>query len=236
MHRYGRQDLLTSLLKKGAPNWNDISDAVYLSLILDDKEKEASIRTGFGKLWSRFASDYLNKDFLAEYNSIKHGLRVHSSGFYVALGKENRPGIHAPKENMQVMGKSEYGSSFWVANKYKERNHHLQLKPHHRNWNPEDFAWGIHLISLSITNIISSLKILNGIHPSKVKFEWPSEFSAFEEPWSRTRKIGVTSMSGFSTHIPEDLINLFSKEEIFEKYRKGEDSGVREIILSGQAK
>lgn len=225
---------LTSLLKKATPSWSDISEAIHFSLVLEDKEKEAKIKTIFAQLWSRFASDYLNQDFMREYNSIKHGLRVHSSGFYVALGKEDAPGIPGPKANMQMAGKSNWGSSFFIAEKYETGNHHLQLKRHYRNWNPEDFTWGIHFISLSITNIISSLKILNGVHATKVNFEWPSDFSMLDEPWNRTKKIGVTSKSGFDTNIPEDFINPYSKEDIFDKYRRGEDAGIKDIILSSQ--
>ena len=49
----------------------------------------------------------------AEYNSIKHGLRVNPGGSYIAVGAEQTPGVPAPPEAMRSMGGSPYGSTFF---------------------------------------------------------------------------------------------------------------------------
>jgi len=62
-------------------------------------------------------------------------------------------------------GQSDYGSSFLVKEKLLNHKHHFRLVKHHRNWDPEDLTWGLHLASMSIQNVISALKILNNVPP-----------------------------------------------------------------------
>ena len=85
------------------------------------------------------------------------------------------------------------------------------------------------MISLSIKNIISTLKVLNGVNPKKVKFKWFDDFSVFTKPWEQRKSIGVTSMSWFTSDIPEEFINPFSDEEIIERYTKGQFAGIRRL-------
>jgi hypothetical protein len=145
---------------------------------------------------------------------------------------EDKPGITAPKEKMQLLGKSEFGSQFLATKKISENAQHIQMKRHHRNWSPEDLCWGLHLISLSIANIKSALRIINGVPATDVKFEWATDRDSFQEPWKRARQIGVTSMSGFQTDIKTDFITTFSKEEILARHREGKDAGVKRLVFS----
>ena len=134
---------------------------------------------------------------------------------------------------MQLLGKSEFGSSYFDTNKLLENSsHHISLKQFHRNWDPEDFAWGLHMISLSIQNIVVALKILNGISAEKVKFIWPSDLAVLSEPWKRIYQIGVTSLGGFDHEIPSELVKPFSKEFILSEYSKGKDAGIRRFKFS----
>jgi hypothetical protein len=220
-----------SLLSAKRVTWQTIADAIFESLVLENKEKESAIKQGFGDLWSRFASQFLDNNFSDEYNSIKHGLRVRPGGFSLAIGAEDKPGVAAPKEKMQLIGKSEFGSRFLASKKIGENANHLELKRHYRNWNPEDLCWGLHLVSLSIANIKAALQILNGIPATDVKFEWPTDHESFQEPWKRARQIGVTSMSGFQMDIRPDFITAYSKEEILAQYRAGKDSGVKRLVF-----
>ena len=226
----------SSQLKNGRATWKNISDALFTPLAINDKKKEASIKDDFASLWSRFASDFLDKGFSHEYNSIKHGLRIRPGGFSFAIGKESTTGIRAPKENMKLLGKSEYGSKYINSERYQEHSHHMQIKHHHRNWNPEDFGWGLHMISLSIKNIISSLKILNGSDPKKVKFHWFNDNSVFDKPWAQRKSIGITSMSWNDFDIPEDFINPFSDKKMRDLYENGQFGGVRRIKFTSPEK
>jgi hypothetical protein len=238
MARYARADLkvVVTAISKGQKllaqvdvspkSWRGLSHVVHQWLVLEDKEKETQLKDGFGDAWSRFASDFLNEDFYTEYNNIKHGLRARPGGFQFAMGPELEPGVPAPAESMTVIGKSDFGSSLLVAEKIRNSPHHLRLRQHHRNWDPEDLSWGLHIISMSIQNVISALKILNDVPATTVQFQWPTDQQALGQPWSRLHKVGVISMTGLETLVPDSLIKEFSKEEIFARYGQGKDGGI----------
>jgi hypothetical protein len=233
VRRIHKRQPVDSLLSATTITWHTIAEAIFESLVLEDKERESAIKKGFGDLWSRFASQFLDMGFSEEYNSIKHGLRVRPGGFYIAMGVENQPGVPPPKEKMQVIGKSEFGSSYLASQKIGSTAQHLQMKRHHRNWSPEDLCWSLRLVSLSIANVKAALRILNGITATDVKFHWPTDNEVFDEPWKRSIQIGVTSMSGFLIDIRPDFIDPISKEEILTRYKAGQDAGVKRIVFSG---
>ena len=213
-------------------SWKVISDYVHMSLILEDKEKEKKVKEGFSKFWQRLAREYIKQDFTDEYNSIKHGLRIKSGGFSLAIGKEDVPGKPAPPEKMNLVGRSQYGSTYNVIKNIGETKNHLQVMKSSRNWSPIDITWALHIISMSITNIINALKILNGDDATAVKFSWPSDLDTFEEPWKRSKKLGVTSMTNFGVIIHPELITEFEKSEINSFYCTDKDAGIIRKVLN----
>ena len=213
-------------------SWDAISEFVHTWLVLEDKDKEKTIKKEFGRLWSRFATDFLNSDFLQEYNSIKHGLRVRSGGFQIAIGVQDEPGKPAPPERVRLLGKSDYGTSYFTVDRFDSAKHHIRLTRHSRNWHPEDFGWGLHLISMSIANVLSALKILNGVSAEDIRYFWPNDFGVFNEPWKRSISLGVTSMSGFNIIIRDEYIKPFTKETILSRYKDGKDAGIRRITFT----
>jgi hypothetical protein len=222
---------LLSHINKDCLSWKSVSEAIFQSFVIEDKEKESAIKAGFAQLWSRFASDFLDDDFTHEYNSIKHGLRIRPGGFRIAMGVEETPGVHAPAENMSLLGKSDFGTGYIATEKIGELGHHVQMKRHHRNWNPEDLAWGLHTASLSISNVCVALKILNGVNPKDILFHYPIDLSLLLEPWKRSHQIGVTTMSGFDINIRPDFIEAFSKERILADYKAGKRTGVKRLFF-----
>jgi hypothetical protein len=222
---------ILSLVKEDRLSWQIVSDIVHVSLVLDDKEKERVIKQRFGQMWSRFASRFLDKGLNAEYNSIKHGLRVRPGGFQLAIGLEEEPGSPAPKERRHLLGKSDYGSSFFIAEAFESSRDHLRLVNSRLNWDPEDLAWGLHLISTSISNIISALRILNGSPAEEAQFIWPTNVNSFEQPWKRSRSLGVASVTGPEISIPQEFVEFFDKETILSRYQQGNVSGIRRIGL-----
>lgn len=217
---------LPSILETRTLSWQHVSEFIHSWLVLDDREKQEQIKTGYAKLWSQFASDFLDDGFAYEYNSIKHGLRIKPGGFHIAIGVQDEPGKPASKEQMKLLGKSEYGSSYYAVEKLLGTAYHLRLRRHRRNWHPEDFAWGLHLISLSMQNVISALQVLNGVPAEEVRFVWPTEEETLKEPWKRAIKIGVKSMSGVQQIIPDELIKPYSRDEIRSRYLDGKHLGI----------
>jgi hypothetical protein len=203
---------LPSVLDSKTLSWQLVSEFVHTNLVLDDAEEQERIKAGYAKLWARFASDFLNTGFTNEYNSIKHGLRVKPGGSYVAFRREDEPGKPSPTESRTLAGKSEYGSSYYVFEKLLDKTFHIRLVQHFHLWHPEDFAYGLILISMSIQNVISALRILNAVPADEVRFTWLTEEETLQEPWKRAIKQGVKSWSVSRRSIPDELIKPYSKE------------------------
>jgi hypothetical protein len=46
-------------------------------------------------------------------NSIKHGFRIRAGDFALAVGPEHEYGVAPPDDEMKLLGKSDYGSTFF---------------------------------------------------------------------------------------------------------------------------
>jgi hypothetical protein len=73
------------------------------------------------------------------------------------------------------------------------------------------------LISLSLQNVLSFLKIVNGVNASQVEFAWPDDETHFQEPWKTYP--GLSGMSINNNIIPEH-ITPFTKKQILAAYKK----------------
>ena len=179
-------------------------------------EKISWIQDGFGLLWTRFANDFLDKGFSQEYNSAKHGLRTKLGGFSISIGEEEVRGTPAPPEKMVSLGGSEFGTSYFTIEKIiDDKKTHFRPRRQSRNWQPENLISGLCLISMSINNVISFLRILNGIDPAKCLFENPDSKDAFNLPWGKT--VGVNSSSMDTVVKCSDIVPC-SKESILNSY------------------
>ncbi len=196
-------------------SWEKIAESLLL-FSFDDKDKEKRIKQKFAVLWKRFADDFLEPSFAPEYNSIKHGFRAKSGGFWLAIGREDSPDIPAPADRMHLLGKSEFGSTFFTVESLDKNKRNFRLLKHSRGWQLERFYVGLHLISDSLQNILSFLKIANGIAPSNVEFVWANPESLFDEPWKQHSSLSGMSMNSIVT--PEH-ISPFSADEILSIYR-----------------
>jgi hypothetical protein len=217
---------------KSTFTWQSLADFVFSWFVIEDKEKEKKVKEGFSQLWSMFASQFSDEIFEKEYNSIKHGFRAHAGGFWFAMGKENKQGFPAPLESMRLMGSSKFGTHFLISEKIGNSGQNIQVKSVHRNWNPEDLAWGLHLAAMSISNVQAALQIINGTPADKTQFHYPTDIETFGEPWKRSVQIGVTSLIGFQIEIHPEFIEPFTKKEILEKFKEGKDFGSRRLIFT----
>lgn len=217
------------------PSWYAISNFIFYSLVLEDKEKEERIKKGFANFWSRLASDFVNQSFTDEYNSMKHGLRVLSGGFAMAIGRQEKQGMPTPNKQMHLLGKSEFGSSFLTSVQIGKHKHHFQSKRSSRNWSPIDISWALHLVSMSLRNIVESLKIMNGTPADEVRFVWPEDLDVFKEPWERSKKLGITSMTGFGPILDPSIIKPYTLKEIKDDYLKGKYMGVLRCNFQDEA-
>ena len=208
-------DFVHTRFKDQKLSWKKIAKFIHHNLG-HDKEKKKMIVEGYGKIWTWMASEFTDENFTLEYNGIKHGLRVSPGGFEIAIGPEETPGVAAPPEKMVNLGGSDFGSSYFVK-ECITNTPKINFRPrrHARNWNPYNIANRLALISMSIKNVISWLRIINGVDPSRCEFSNPIELDHFEEPWKEC--VGLNH-SSFDLIIEKEHIRPFHKEDILASY------------------
>lgn len=188
-------DLLPRKLVLKNVSWKELSDKIFLYSNPDQSEAQKNA-DNFCNLWQRLAAHYLKKENLEEYNGIKHGFRIRSGGFGLRVGLEHEYGVSPPPEEIKTIGYSEFGSSFLTLEKVptdEKSNRSYRSRKKSLNWSAEQVAMLLQLVSMSLSNVIAALKIVNGIPPSQVKFVRPAEPDAFERPWQIST--GVTSFT-----------------------------------------
>jgi hypothetical protein len=179
-------------------------------------EREDFLVTQFSNLWQRFASDFLKDENQAEYNSIKHGLRISMGGFEAAIGKENEFGIPSIPDEMISLGKSVFGTSFFETDRLLDKQN-FQVLQHSLNWNPVNHLYGLELIACSIQNILAFLKAENGIESKDLKYTFATDEEFYKKPWQDLP--GIISFN-IGPKIAPDSIKPVSKDEILAIYKK----------------
>lgn len=207
-------------------SWTSISEFLYSRLDLEDKEQESSLKADFARIWSCFALDFLSKEYAREYNSIKHGLRTRSGGFEIKVGIPDEPGVPPSAEEMMVLSSSKFGTSYLISEKIGDWKHHIRLKKELRNWNVENLAQRIELAAMSISNVQSALKLMNGV--SEAQFKFPSNLSIFN--W-RPDFMNVTISE---INIAPDFIDPFTKEQVLSRYKAKKSSGILRVIFANE--
>lgn len=203
-------------LKETPVTWDLLAKHIHSGLGYEE-EKKMWIQKGFGKLWSRFANEFTDENMTLEYNCIKHGLRARPGGFHLSVGREDTPGVLAPPERMVSLGGSTFGSSYFVKESVVPKDkYNFRPRRHSRNWSIHNLAYGLVLISMSINNVVSWLRSVNGIPLNKCRFENPFSEGQFEEPWKESVGINHTSMD---LVITAEHVNPFSRDDILESYQ-----------------
>lgn len=194
--------------------WHKLSDLVHSFISPENKKEWVAKR--FGDFWLRLLSDFLDIKNIQEYNSAKHGLRASPGGFIFSVGVEKEPGKPAPPEKMEKIGGSEFGTSFYYRD-HIFRNNKVNFSPknQHLNWNPTYLANALYLISMSINNVISALRIINKVEPGKCKFLTPDKEESLELFWKQSRDI----MSfNYNVNINVKIVHPITKEKIISSY------------------
>ena len=192
--------------------WGEISRCVFASYLPDTKKNERSVSL-FAELWSKLAYEFLNNAHIDEYNSIKHGFRIRSGGFSLAVGLEHEYGVSPLQGEMEYVGHSEHGTTIIkleaISSNKGERSY--RSRQHSLNWRVEKTALLLQLVSMSINNVTSALKLLNGAEYGSCKFTRPLEDDDFSAPWKYST--GVIS-SNISYMINPDENMTTSKEQL----------------------
>ena len=215
--KFRNYEKILSKLPKEIRDWNALVDNIFFWLDESQKVTTAPILEGFARLWGQFAQDFLDVNFTNEYNSIKHGLRVHMGGFHLMIGPpQEKIGEITPIEKMETMAYSEFGTTFFVSEKIEKTPNYI-VHTQSRNWNPEDCYNALVLISLSIKNILVFLKKING-NKEALEYLLPNDEEFYRKPWLK----GSGTSMGHKSTIRTSAIPLLSKDDILSVYKKSE--------------
>jgi len=195
--------------------WECISESVFRCYLPKTEKNKQTVQL-FASFWKQLANVYIDSDQIDEYNSIKHGFRIRSGGFALAIGIEHEYGISPPSEEMKLLGKSDYGTSFFKIEPVgkDKSNRSLRSRKMSLNWTLENTVLLIQFVSMSIKNITSALKIVNGASPEICEFCRPQDNSDFDRPWSYSP--GITSCN-LDYFIPDEKIPAVTKNDLLKR-------------------
>jgi len=197
--------------------WEAVAEVVF-QCYLPGTEKQKRTSQLFAAFWQRLSYEFCDKDHINEYNSIKHGFRIRSGGFSLSMAEEKEYGVAPPASEMKLIGKSEYGSSFFVLREVGNKGSRaLTSRRISINWKLEKVALLLQLVSMSINNVTNALKFINGVDAGNCKFTRPVQDSDFNDPWTHTP--GVTSCS-FNLDVDESQVPNVGKKELLKKLQE----------------
>ena len=218
VERINREDdAIYCMVNMDSVSWEAIAKAVF-ACYLPDTPKQAQTIQMFSTQWRRLATILLAEGERDQYNALKHGLRVQKGGFGIAYGLEPSPGVPAPPESMRSLGSSDFGMSFHKVRAVADggitkENRSVCCEQHSHNWSVEQTILLIQMVSMSISNLVSSLKVLNGAEASTCKFVRPENNDGFDQAWAHG--VGLTHAS-FNFVVDESNTRPVSKDQLIE--------------------
>ena len=198
-------------------SWHSIATAVFAYYQPGTVRQEATISC-FARLWGTLVHELNSQTSIDEYNALKHGFRARPGGFSLAVGQEDVRGAPPSKSNMTHIGQSEFGATFLKIESLgsAKKSLHIRSRQTSVNWSMERIVLLHQLVYMSINNVVSALKSLNGYAPDTCTFIRPEQDTDFDRPW--TYSSGVTSMN-FDYLLDETLVPALSKSDLIEKLR-----------------
>jgi hypothetical protein len=213
VHRITNREPFYTKLRIDTGGWSEVVDSVSPWREADEQFSETIAASA--RLWSVLARDYLDPQLHDEHNSLKHGHRVKSGSWFFAMGTEDTPGVPAPAERMRTVAQSNYGSTFIRPVRIKPK--HWSFEEQRINWNPSVFAKRIPLIVHSIDNVLSFLKLANGLSPDKLQIALLTTDEVEEAILNPDHSTSVRFSIRHSNFTSEDVPDP-TKEEMIETY------------------
>lgn len=216
--RVSREDSsLITKLNLPSISWTTVASAIF-STYLPGTDRQKDIIRCFARLWGSLAGEFVNQAHVDEYNALKHGFRARLGGFALVFGVEPAHGVSPPDSEMKTLGQSDFGATFLKIESLgsTKASRHIRSRQTSVNWSLERVVLLQQLVYMSINNVVSALKVVNGYAPSACRFLRPENDSDFEQPW--TYSTGVTSMN-FDYIIDESTLPVLTKADLLSKLR-----------------
>jgi hypothetical protein len=154
----------------------------------------------------------LKESFHREYNSIKHGFRCKVGGFFLSIKSAEQPEAVVPAAEEELYGGSIFGTTTFTAEKFSDQHpHHIRIKTESQNWFPQNYVAALHLIGMSIRNVLAFANAWNGGDRSTLPLAYPHDEALFQLPWKYNPQITYFS---FNSTVESDEILALSKDEV----------------------
>ena len=192
--------------------WESVAQSVFKTY-LPNTENQALVAKHFSLLWARLANQLCDQTHIDEYNAMKHGFRVRRGGFSIEMSEKPYTEIHRQDADMVVIGKSDFGSSFFTLEALTPKQKTRSLRINHvcTNWSVQRMVFLSQLVHISISNVITALRVQNGFMQNECKFTIPSEKEDFDRPWELN--CGVNSLR-FQSGADEKNAVVLTKDDL----------------------
>jgi hypothetical protein len=160
IERFARGKDLPSVLRCPDPgSWESLAETLVPKCVLDDSTNRRRIRR-LGCFWAEWAAEQSNGETRAEFNSLKHGLRLRSASPFLSIAGH------------QIEG-DEHGS--WFA-RAACSGPDVVLRLCGRCWSSPTLLARMHLMALSSRNVLAMLRLLHRAgDTSKLEIEIPED-------------------------------------------------------------
>jgi hypothetical protein len=155
-----------------------------------------------------------------EYNSLKHGFRIRSSGVKLAFGLEQQYGVAPSPEEMTYLGGADTGSTFYAIERAGPDVSGTRSKRSRRrtvNWEPEPMIRGLQVLDVSIRNIVAFMRIANGAQPSAIQFH---RLEGVEDLAALLNDSVTVRTSSFDTFIPDAEVPATTKNQLLDELKQ----------------
>lgn len=212
----GDSSLITKL-NISSISWTEIAGAIFATYEPNTERQKDTISC-FARLWGTLVSDFLKQVHIDEYNALKHGFRARPGGFTLAAGIEPTYGVSPLDSEMKTLGQSNFGATFFKIESLgsAKGNRNIRSRLTSVNWALERVILQMQLVHMSINNVVTGLKVVNGYAPNLCQFLRPENDSDFDMPWTYTT--GVTSIN-MDHVIDESRLPDVTKADLLSKLR-----------------
>ena len=204
--------------EKNDASVNDLMQWVF-SLCREEVHAERFVQS-ICQIYSMFTE----KSHRAEYNSIKHGLRVSHGALQLRIGLEHEYGVSPPADEFKTLGASPESSSFLVAKKFEwargqENSINFHMEKVTVAFSSDKIIRELQVMKMIMHNIIVRLKIYNGFKGEDVKFFVPEDPAEFWESYDQAL-VPTLNNYRFSENFDEREIQLLTADEVKKNYSR----------------
>ena len=192
--------------------WYEIAKRIYQDLDVDANHKLNLIRF-FSETWEFFGREYINESSQSEYEELKLGKRLSKSSDFFGgkQGGDSENALFTKFSKIYDIGKN---GAIYKNNHYSE-NCNI-------SWYP-DFCYSAALmIRDSINNVLSFLKIVNGMTKPVPQFFYPADFTRSKTTVDQYRQLNTifersekVQKSDIYPMSPKEMENNIRKIQLF---------------------